>query len=149
MHLPGLISSAYAQTASQPAADPMSQLLQGPLPLLAIMGLIFYFLVFRPQQQRAKQHKQELAGLKRGDSIVTAGGIIGSVARVVSDDELLVDIADNVRVRVVRSTITGVTGRGEPRTDAKPETTEKTVANQPARPARRGRPSAVEGKAQD
>jgi preprotein translocase subunit YajC len=146
MHLPGLISSAYAQTASQPAADPMSQVLQGPLPLLAIMGLIFYFLVFRPQQQRAKQHKQELAGLKRGDSIVTAGGIIGTVARVVNDDELLVDIAENVRVRVVRSTITNVTGRGEPR----PEAAEKAPANQPAKPVRRGRPATtVEGKAQD
>ncbi len=140
----GLIPSAYAQSAGQPA-DGVSSLLQGPLPLLAIMGLIFYFLVFRPQQQRAKQHKQLLAGLKRGDSVVTSGGIIGTVSRVINDDEVSVEIAEGVRVRVVRSTITGITGKGEPRPDGKPEPDD----TESARPLRRGKPTAqIEGKVQ-
>jgi preprotein translocase subunit YajC len=146
MSLFGLIPSAYAQSASQPAPDGISALLQGPLPLLAIMGLIFYFLVFRPQQQRAKQHKLTLGGLKRGDSVVTAGGIIGTVARVISDDELSIEIAEGVRVRVVRSTITGITGKGEPRPD---EAVDKVLDGAPVKPLRRGKPAAgVDGKIQ-
>jgi preprotein translocase subunit YajC len=144
MSLFGFIPSAYAQTATPPA-DSVSSVLQGPLPLLAIMGLIFYFLVFRPQQQRAKQHKAEMAALKRGDSVITAGGIIGTVSRVINDDEVSVEIAEGIRVRVVRSTITGVTGKGEPR----PDPVDKAPANQSAKPARRGKQAAdVEGNNQ-
>ncbi len=116
------------------------------MPLLAIMGLIFYFLVFRPQQQRAKQHKLTLGGLKRGDSVVTAGGIIGTVARVISDDELSIEIAEGVRVRVVRSTITGITAKGEPRAD---EAVDKVLDGAPAKTLRRGKPAAgADGKVQ-
>jgi len=136
MSLFGLIPSAYAQTAGQTATDNISGLLQGPLPMLAIMGLIFYFLVFRPQQVRAKQHKQQLSELKRGDSVVTAGGIIGTVSRVVNDDELVVEIAEGVRVRTVRSTITGVTTRGEPRAD-KQWADKQIDADPPVKPGRR------------
>jgi preprotein translocase subunit YajC len=83
------------------------------LPFLFIIPVIWFFTI-RPQQQKAKEHKALLAALRRGDRVVTGGGIVGTIAKVVSDDELLVDIADNVRVRVVRSTITGVLAKTEP-----------------------------------
>jgi preprotein translocase subunit YajC len=83
------------------------------LPIVLIF-VVFYFLLIRPQQKRAKDHKTLLGNLRRGDRVVTGGGIIGTVAKVVSDDEVAVDIADNVRVRIVRSTITSVLARTEP-----------------------------------
>ena len=98
-----LISPAYAQDAAG--------LLGGVtnfLPLVLIFG-VFYFLLIRPQQTRAKEMKAMLAALRRGDRIVTAGGILGTVQRVKEgSDEIEVDIAPNVRVTVVRDTITTV-----------------------------------------
>ena len=98
-----LISSAYAQD--------MTGLLGGAtqfLPLVLIFG-VFYFLLIRPQQTRAKQMKAMLAALRRGDRIVTAGGILATVQRVKEgSDEIEVDIAPNVRVTVIRDTITTV-----------------------------------------
>ncbi len=117
MSLFDIIPSAQAQTTGAPAPDGLAQYLQGPLPLLVGMGLIFYFLVYRPQQTRAKEHKKLLSQLKRGDNVVTSSGIIGTVARVTSDDEISLEIAEGVRVRIVRSTITAVTGKGTPRAD--------------------------------
>jgi preprotein translocase subunit YajC len=133
MSLLDIIPSAQAQTTGAVAPDGLSQLLQGPLPMIAVIGLVFYFLVFRPQQTRAKEHKKLLSELKRGDNVVTTGGIIGTVARVVNDDEVSLEIAEGVRVRVVRSTITAVTGKGTPRPDAADDTEAK------AKPARRGK----------
>jgi preprotein translocase subunit YajC len=83
------------------------------LPLVLIF-VVFYFLLIRPQQKRAKDHKTMLSGLRRGDRIITGGGFIGTVAKVVGDDEVLVDLAENTRVRVLRSTITSVLARTEP-----------------------------------
>jgi preprotein translocase subunit YajC len=80
------------------------------LPLVLIF-VVFYFLLIRPQQKRAKDHKTMLSGLRRGDRIITGGGFIGTVAKVVGDDEVLVDLAENTRVRVLRSTITSVLAR--------------------------------------
>jgi preprotein translocase subunit YajC len=118
MSLFELIPSAYAQSGNAaPAPDGLAQLLQGPLPMILMIGLVFYFLVFRPQQTRAKDHRKLLSELKRGDNVVTQGGIIGTVARIVSDDEVQLEIAEGVRVRIVRSTITAVTGKGTPRSD--------------------------------
>ncbi len=98
-----LISPAYAQDAAG--------LLGGVtqfLPLVLIFG-VFYFLLIRPQQTRAKEMKAMLAALRRGDRVVTAGGILGTVQRVKEgSDEVEVDIAPNVRVTVVRDTITTV-----------------------------------------
>ena len=81
---------------------------------------IMYFLLFRPQQQRMKQLREMVEGVRRGDTVVTAGGIVGRVAKVpVKDDpEIVVEIADNVQVRVVRSTLTEVRAKGQP-ADAK------------------------------
>ncbi len=77
---------------------------------------IMYFLLFRPQQQRMKQLREMVEGVRRGDTVVTAGGIVGRVAKVpVKDDpEIVVEIADNVQVRVVRSTLTEVRAKGQP-----------------------------------
>jgi preprotein translocase subunit YajC len=80
----------------------------------ALIALVFWFFLIRPQQQKAKQHKTMLSALRRGDRVVTGGGFIGTVAKVVNDDEVLVDIADNTRVRVLRSTITTVLAKTEP-----------------------------------
>ena len=77
---------------------------------LAMMLAIFYFLVWRPQSQRTKQLRQMIDNLKRGDTVVTAAGILGKVAKTgeASDPEILVEIADNVQVRVIKSTLTDV-----------------------------------------
>jgi preprotein translocase subunit YajC len=77
------------------------------IPLILLFG-IFYFLIIRPQQQRMKAHQAMVAAVKRGDTVVTAGGLIGKVAKVKDDGELMVEIADNVQVRVLKSTLTEV-----------------------------------------
>ncbi|MBM3556383.1 MAG: preprotein translocase subunit YajC [Alphaproteobacteria bacterium] len=82
------------------------------LPLLLIF-VLFYFLLIRPQQKKMKQHKDMIAAVKRGDSVVTGGGIRGKVVKV-AEDEALVEIAENVRVRVIKATITDVTSKAEP-----------------------------------
>jgi preprotein translocase subunit YajC len=82
-------------------------------PMILVFG-IFYLLVFRPQQKRMKDHQTMIESVKRGDTVVTSGGIIGKVIRVGNDGELKVEIADNVQVRVIKGTITEVRGKGEP-----------------------------------
>ena len=87
-------------------------LLQSLIPLILLFG-IFYFLIIRPQQQRMKAHQAMVAAVKRGDTVVTAGGLIGKVAKVKDDGELVVEIADNVQVRVLKNTLTEVRSKGE------------------------------------
>jgi preprotein translocase subunit YajC len=82
------------------------------VPLLALFG-IFYFLLIRPQQQRVKAHQEMVNAVKRGDTVVTAGGMIGKVAKVKDDAEIMVEIADNVQVRILKSTLTEVRSKGE------------------------------------
>lgn len=86
-------------------------------PLLMLFG-IFYFLLIRPQQQRMKAHQQLVESVKRGDTVVTAGGLIGKVAKVKDDGEIMVEIADNVQVRVLRSTLSEVRSRGGEKSEA-------------------------------
>jgi preprotein translocase subunit YajC len=86
--------------------------LQSLIPLVLLFG-IFYFLIIRPQQQRMKAHQAMVAAVKRGDTVVTAGGLIGKVAKVKDDGEVMVEIADNVQVRVLKSTLTEVRSKGE------------------------------------
>ncbi len=108
-----LISTAYAQgTGLSGLFDNQSALIQF-LPLVLIF-VVFYFLLIRPQQRKARDHRMTLDALRRGDRVVTGGGIIGTVVRVDSSDEVVVDIADGVRVRVVRSTITSVVSKPDP-----------------------------------
>jgi preprotein translocase subunit YajC len=99
-----LIAPAYAQDAAAAGAgfDLMSF-----LPLILIF-VVFYFLLIRPQQQKMKQHRAMVSGVRRGDHVITAGGIYGKVTRVLNDAEALVEIADGIRVRVVKSTISEV-----------------------------------------
>ena len=124
-----LISSAYAQAAGAPAGGFDSQLMSF-LPLILIF-VVFYFLLIRPQQKRMKVHKEMLGAIRRGDRIVTNGGIIGLVTKVVNQDEVLLEIADNVRVRVLRSMISSVLAKTEPadgddEEDEKPATKSKS-----------------------
>jgi preprotein translocase subunit YajC len=100
-----LISSAYAQTAGD--AGGMAIVMQ-LAPLLLIFG-VFYFLLIRPQQQKQKQHKELLSKLKRGDRVVTAGGILGRITEVKDGaDEVEVEVAANTRIRVLRGSIAEV-----------------------------------------
>ena len=78
---------------------------------MLIIG-IMYFLMIRPQQKRLKRHQAMIAGIRRGDTVVTSGGILGKVTKV-DDQELQVEIADGVRVKVVRGTVSEVRGKGE------------------------------------
>jgi preprotein translocase subunit YajC len=81
------------------------------MPLILLFG-IFYFLLIRPQQQRLKAHQQMVEAVRRGDTVVTAGGMVGKVAKVKDDGEIMVEIADNVQVRVLKSTLTEVRAKG-------------------------------------
>jgi preprotein translocase subunit YajC len=102
-----LISPAYAQAAGAPGGFDLVSL--APLVLIFV---VFYFLLIRPQQKKAKQHKAMILALRRGDRVVTSGGIIGLVTKVISETELQIEIAENVRVRVARSAISELVTRG-------------------------------------
>ena len=93
--------------------DPMFQTLTLVIPMIAI----FYFLLWRPQQQRTKQLRQMVDNLRRGDVVVTAGGIVGKVVKATGNDdpEILVEIADNVQVKVLKGTLTDVRAKTEPK----------------------------------
>jgi preprotein translocase subunit YajC len=73
-----------------------------------------YFLILRPQQKRAKQHQEMVKNLRRGDNVITTGGLVGKVTKVVDDDQVEIEIADGVRVRQVKSMIADVRVKGEP-----------------------------------
>ena len=79
-----------------------------------IIFVIMYFLILRPQQQRVKRHQEMVKALRRGDTVVTNGGLVGKVTKVVDDDQVEVEIADGVRVRQMRSMISEVRAKGEP-----------------------------------
>ena len=85
-----------------------------PFVLIIVM---MYFLILRPQQKRMKEHTELVKNLRRGDSVVTSGGLMGKVTKVIDDEQIEVEIADGVRVRQVRSMITGVRAKGEPAKD--------------------------------
>lgn len=102
---------AYAQAAGAAAAGPEAMLMQF-LPLVALV-VLFYFLMIRPQQKRAKQHQAMLGALKRGDQVVLSSGIMGKVVRV-EDKEVGLEVATGVTVKVVKGMISDVRVRGEP-----------------------------------
>ena len=77
------------------------------IPLILIF-IIFYFFLIRPQQKRVKDHRLMVESLKRGDEVITSGGIIGIVDRVLEDDRIEVTLTDNVKVQIIRSTITSL-----------------------------------------
>ena len=102
------ISQAWAQGAGGGGGDFLVQL----FPLVLIF-VVFYFLLIRPQQAKARAQREMLAGVKRGDRVVTGGGIIGLVTKVISDNEVQVELAEGVRVRIIKQTITDILTRGE------------------------------------
>ncbi len=107
------ISQAIAQTAG--AAGGESAFMQF-LPFILIIA-VFYFLMIRPQQKRAKEHRNMVAALRRGDNVVTSGGIVAKVSKVLDDNEVELEIASGVKIRVIRSTISTVIGKPAPAND--------------------------------
>ena len=102
-----LISPAYAQSTA--AGSPLFDLL---FPLVMVFAII-YFMILRPQQKRQREHANMVEALRRGDTVVTQGGLVGKVAKV-AEDEIEVDIAENTRVSVIKSMIISVRAKGEP-----------------------------------
>src|SRR4030081_1343186 len=105
-----LITPAYAQAAAGGDANSM---LMSLLPF-ALIFVIMYFLILRPQQKKVKQHQELVKNVRRGDTVVTSGGLVGKITKVVDDDQIEVDIADGVRVLHVRQMISEVRPKGEP-----------------------------------
>ena len=112
-----MLTSAFAQAPQAPAGAPPppsgADIVVQLMPF-AIIFVIVYFLVIRPQRNKAKQHENLLKNMRRGDSVVTNGGLIGKITRVVDDNELELEIAPSVRVRVARAMISDVRAKGEP-----------------------------------
>lgn len=90
-----------------------SDMLISLLPFVLIF-VIMYFLILRPQQQRAKQHREMVTALRRGDTVVTSGGLVGKITKVVDDAEVELQLADGVRVRQMRQMVSEVRAKGEP-----------------------------------
>jgi len=108
------ITPAYAQ-----AASPTSELFspQSPIWMMAIIFVIMYVLMIRPQQKKVKQHQEMVKNLRRGDSVITSGGTLGKVTKLVDDDQIEIEIANGVRVRQMRNMVTEVRAKGEPVAD--------------------------------
>jgi preprotein translocase subunit YajC len=108
-----LISEAFAQGTDAGAGGP-SSLLGSPIIMMVLIFVVFYFLMIRPQQKKMKAMREMIGAVKRGDRVITSGGIIGQVVKVINESEVTVQIADGVRVRMLRSNITDVVAKGEP-----------------------------------
>lgn len=105
-----LISPAYAQAAGGGGStDFLIQI----APLILIF-VVFWFFLIRPQQQKAKQHRELVANLRRGDQVLTGGGMVGRVAKLIDDVYIQVEIADNVRIKLARTAVSDVLTKGEP-----------------------------------
>jgi preprotein translocase subunit YajC len=104
------IAPAYAQAAGAAGA---TDLVMQMAPF-AIILVIMYFLILRPQQKRARAHQEMVKNVRRGDTVVTNGGMIGKVTKVVDDDQIEIEIATDVKIRQLRAMITDVRAKGEP-----------------------------------
>ena len=103
------ISPAYAQAGGAAAPNPLLQLLP-----FVLVFIFFYFLIIRPQNQARKKHQEMISNVKRGDVVVTSGGLIGKISKVLEGDEVMVELADNVVVKVVKSTLTDIRNKPTP-----------------------------------
>jgi preprotein translocase subunit YajC len=103
------ITPAYAQAAGGGGGEFIMTL----VPFILIF-VVLYFLILRPQQRRVKQHQEMVTNLRRGDTIVTSGGLIGKISKIIDDREIQVEVADGVRVRVVRQMVAEVRAKSEP-----------------------------------
>jgi preprotein translocase subunit YajC len=108
------VTPAFAQ--GSPLGLGGDNMLVSLLPFVLIF-VIMYFLILRPQQKRVKEHAELVKNLRRGDTVVTSGGLVGKVTKVVDDEQVEIEISDGVRVRQVRSMVTGVRAKGEPAKD--------------------------------
>lgn len=106
------ITEAYAQTGGAGGTGVIFQF----MPIILIF-VIMYFLILRPQRMKAKQHQEMIANLRRGDTVVTTGGLIGKVAKV-DEQEIQIEIGDGLKVKVVRSMLSQVRAKGEPAQEA-------------------------------
>jgi preprotein translocase subunit YajC len=113
---PLFITPAFAQASGATGFGSTDMLIQFA-PFVVIFG-IMYFLILRPQQRRAKEQRDMVQGARRGDVIVTTGGLIGKITKATDDSEVEVEVAPNVRVRIARSGIGSVRSKGEPVKDA-------------------------------
>ena len=104
-----LITPAFAQAAG----GDTNSMLVSLLPFVLIF-VIMYFLILRPQQKRVKQHQELVKNVRRGDTVITSGGLIGKVTKVVDDDTLEIELADGVKIRQLRQMISDVRAKGEP-----------------------------------
>ena len=105
-----LITPAFAQAPGGGGSDMLLSL----MPFILIF-VIMYFLILRPQQKRVKQHQDLVKGLRRGDTVVTSGGLIGKITKVVDDNEIEMQVGEDLRIRQVRQMIAEVRSKGEPR----------------------------------
>jgi len=116
------VTPAYAQATGAAAAagplDPSGILIQ-LMPILLLV-VIFWLLIFRPQQKRMREQKAMLNAIRRGDTVVTTGGIVGKVTKAVDGEDLEVEISQGVKVKLVRGMITDVRSKAEPVNDNKP-----------------------------
>ena len=111
------VTPAYAQ-ASGAGAGGMDAILLNFVPII-LMVAVFWFFLIRPQQKRAKEHAAMLSAISRGDTIVTTGGLVGKVTRAVDNEDLEVEIAQGIKVKVVRGMISDVRSKPEPVNDNK------------------------------
>lgn len=107
-----LITPAFAQGVGGDTTSMLTSLLP-----FALIFVIMYFLILRPQQKRVKDHAEMVKNVRRGDTIVTSGGLVGKVTKVVDDDQVEMEISDGVRIRQMRQMITAVRTKGEPAKD--------------------------------
>lgn len=130
------ISSAYAQDAAAAASQNAGM---GSFVPLVLIVLVFYFMIIRPQQKKMKEHTQMVEALRRGDKVLTSGGILGTVKKVDNDaDVLQVEIAPDVVVRVMRHTITDVLTRSAPADSTKTPDKKEEKSTKPKKAANEG-----------
>jgi preprotein translocase subunit YajC len=119
-------TTAFAQTPGSlfgGGSEMITQLLP-----FALIFVIMYFLILRPQQKKVKDHQELVKNIRRGDTVITSGGLVGKVTKVVDDDQIEFEISDGVRVRQMRQMISGVRTKGEPAKD-KSEAKDETSAS--------------------
>ena len=108
------VTPAYAQAGGGVVGE-------GPefIIMMVLLFVVMYFFIIRPQKKKTKQHKETLASIRRGDRVVTGGGIVGTVSKVVDEDDLTVEIANGIKVRVKRALVATVLSKTEPVAEAK------------------------------
>ena len=107
------ITPAFAQGSLFGGAGGEGGMLMSLLPFVLIF-VIMYFLILRPQQKRVRAHQDMVKNVRRGDTVVTNGGLVGKVTKVIDDDQLEIEIANDVRIRQMRAMLTDVRAKGEP-----------------------------------